>query len=58
MNVEIYTIDRQKIVTTIEDYDPMAIYQALNDESTGRMIVIGQVILARTDVARVVPVSS
>lgn len=57
--VEITTIRGEKFKTDVEDFNPQAIFEQLNSTDgpdAPRMIVIGQIIMVRTDVARIVPV--
>ena len=60
--ITIYTIRGEKIQTQVEDYNPQAIFEQLNQTDAGtdasRMIIIGEVIISRTDVARIVPTPS
>lgn len=53
--VEISTMDRQKFQVEVDNFDAVAINEALNAEDT-RTVVIGDAILDRTNVMRVIPV--
>jgi hypothetical protein len=57
MKVEIMTMDRKTIVTDVENYDPVAINDQLNEQES-RTIVIGSAIVDRNNVMRVLPLSS
>lgn len=55
--VRIYTMDRKEITVDVENFDAMAINEAMNADDT-RTVVIGDAILDRNNIMRVIPVSS
>lgn len=55
--VEITTMDRQKITVSVENFDAAAINEAMNAEDS-RTVVIGDAILDRNNIMRVIPVDN
>jgi soluble P-type ATPase len=56
MQIEVVTVDRQRIYATAEEYDPQPLYEAINDEQDRILIVGDDVIMDRNNVSRIVPV--
>lgn len=56
MKIEIQTTDRQKIQVEVKNYDAVKVNEELNT-GDGRTIVIGDAILDKSNVMRVIPIS-
>lgn len=55
--VEITTMDRKKFIVEVDNFDALAINEQMNAEDT-RTVIIGDAILDRNNIMRVIPVAA
>lgn len=54
MQLEVSTHDNEVIIVTVEEYDPIALNESLNDTSLNT-VVIGDLIISRINLKKVNP---